>query len=249
MPKPSRDEEAGGQATVPPMLNARPDFKEQYMAGDQQRMAFVLSLRERGISDVELLRAMETIPRELFVPHHFADLTWRDIALPIACGQTMPQPFGVARTMAALELEPRHRVLEIGSGSGYATAILARLAREVVSFERFRSLARAAQSHLASLKSKNASVHWADGFDLPAEAGCFDRILVDAAIDHIPRSLSAALAPGGLIVYPRKSGTDGQGQAISEGLYSLRRTPVGQTDDFIFAGRYTAAIEGRSSSL
>lgn len=249
MPNPSHDEASAGQATVLPLLNAGLDAPQPPVAGDQQRMAFVLSLRERGISDVELLRAMETIPREIFVPHHFADLAWRDIALPIACGQTMLQPFAVARTMAALEIEPHHRILEIGAGSGYATAILARLAREVVSFERFRSLARTAQLRLESLGCHNANVRWADGFDLPAEAGSFDRILIDAAINLIPRALLAALAPGGLIIYPRKAGTEGQGQTFPDGLYSMRRTPAGQTVDFLFGGRYTASIPGRSSSL
>ena len=89
----------------------------------QTLMAFLLRMRARGISDVAVLRALETTPRELFVPHRYRDLALRDIALPIPCGQTMPEAWLVARMMEALDLEPRHRLLEIGAGSGYATAM------------------------------------------------------------------------------------------------------------------------------
>lgn len=221
--------------------------QQEQSHADQQRMAFVLSLRERGLADVALLRAMETIPREIFVPHHFADLAWRDIALPIACGQTMPRPFAVARTAGALELEPHHRVLEIGAGSGYATAILSRLAGEVRACERFRSLAHAAQSRLESLGIVNAGVRWADGFDIPSDTGMFDRILVDAAISEVPRALSALLAPGGLLLFAR--GFDASEPGRLPGLYTLRRTPSGFAEDFIFAARLAPAIPGRSVEL
>jgi protein-L-isoaspartate(D-aspartate) O-methyltransferase len=249
MQKPSADDEIPGQASLLPMLDgARRESAasgQEQSPADQQRMAFVLSLRENGIADVALLRALETIPREIFVPHHFADLAWRDIALPIACGQTMPKPFAVARMMAALELEPQHRVLEIGAGSGYATSIVARLAGEVVSFERFRSLARAAQSRIESLGLRNANVRWADGFDLPADMGQFDRIIIDTAINELPRALSAAFAPGGLAIFARRTDMGGAG----DGLYSLRRTPSGFVEDFLFAGRFPAALAGRSEQL
>ncbi len=231
------------QASLLPMLESsgrvRAVMQDQEQSrADQQRMAFVLSLREQGLADVALLRAMETIPREIFVPHHFADLAWRDIALPIACGQTMPQPFAVARMVAALELEPHHRVLEIGAGSGYATAILSRLAGEVRSCERFRSLAHAAQSRLEALAIHNANVRWADGFDIPSDSGVFDRIVVDTAITDVPRALSALLAPGGLMLFARATS-----------VHSLRRTPSGFAEDLVFAARYAPAIPGRSAEL
>ena len=210
----------------------------------QQRMAFVLSLRERGISDVAVLRALETIPREIFVPHHFADLAWRDIALPIACGQTMPQPFLVARMMMALELEPGMRVCEVGTGSGYAAAILSRLAGEVYSCERFRSLARAAQERFEAIGAGNVTARWADGLDLSGEAGVFDRVLVQASIGDVPRTLITALRPGGLVMFPR---LERGGQPA--GFYSLRRTGSGVIEDFLFAGRFAAAISGRSREL
>ena len=248
MSKPSGEPPQPGQASLLPIMDTAARAApagEGASAADQQRMAFVLALRGRGIADVGLLRALETIPREIFVPHHFADLAWRDMALPIGCGQTMPQPYTVARIVAALEVEPHHRVLEIGTGSGYATSILSRLSGSVVSYERFRSLARAAQSRLESLNLSNADVRWADGLDLPAEAGQFDRIVVDAAVDSLPRGLLAALAPGGLALFARKAGAQGE----AAGLYGLRRTPSGVGEDFLFAGRFTAAVAGRSEQL
>ena len=264
MPKPSGDGGASGQeppqtfsldkaepfqASLLPILDQAPPATAGAGSGaspaDQQRMAFVLALRGRGVGDVALLRALETIPREIFVPHHFADLAWRDMALPIACGQTMPQPYIVARMMAALDLEPHHRVLEVGAGSGYATSILSRLAGQVVSCERFRSLARSAQSRLESLNITNAEVRWADGLDLPADAGVFDRIIIDGAVEALPRALLASLAPGGLALFARKASADGQ----PEGLYALRRTPSGVSEDFLFSGRFTPIAAGRSAQL
>ena len=117
----------------------------------QAVMAFLLRLRARGIADVTVLRALETVPRERFVPHRYRDLALRDIALPIACGQTMPEAWLVARMMEGLDLAPNHRVLEVGAGSGYATAILARLAGEVVSCEIFEPLAVECAQRLARL--------------------------------------------------------------------------------------------------
>ena len=111
----------------------------------QARMAFLLALRARGLADVAVLRALEIAPREVFVPRRHADLALRDIALPISCGQTMPEPYLVGRMMEALDVRSDHCTLEIGAGSGYATAILAQLSGIVLSYERFRSLALEAQ--------------------------------------------------------------------------------------------------------
>ena len=158
------------------------DQTDKSRARAQARMAFLLGLRGRGISDIAVLRALEVAPRESFVPRQYADLAWRDIALPIACGQTMPEPWLVARMMESLGVSAAHRVLEIGSGSGYATAILAQLAGEVVSFERYRSLAVEARTRLEALGFSNASIHWDDGLAAAAEAGRFDRILVHGCL-------------------------------------------------------------------
>jgi protein-L-isoaspartate(D-aspartate) O-methyltransferase len=147
----------------------------------EARMAFLLRLRARGIADVDLLRALESAPREAFAPFRYRDLALRDVAIPLPCGQTMPEPWLVARMIEALDVAPGRQVLEIGSGTGYATAILAQLAGAVLSLERFRSLAIEAQGRLASLGFANVEVVWADGLTLPARTGPFDRILVHGA--------------------------------------------------------------------
>lgn len=179
------------------------DQTDRSRARLQARMAFLLGLRGRGISDVAVLRALEVAPRDNFVPRQYADLAWRDIALPIACGQTMPEPWLVARMMESLGVAATHRVLEIGTGSGYATAILAQLAGEVVSFERYRSLAVEARTRLEALGFANASIRWDDGLTAAAEAGRFDRILVHGCLDVIPPVITNALGENGVLVAVR----------------------------------------------
>ena len=151
--------------------------------GDAEAIiGLLLRLRARGIRDLRVLKALETAPRALFVPHVYGDLAYKEIALPIPCGQTMPDPFTVARMMEALGVEPHHRVLEIGAGSGYVTAILARLATKVQACERFKTLAQAAQVRLDALGLAHAKVEWADAFALPPLPGHYDRIVVHAAV-------------------------------------------------------------------
>ncbi len=159
----------------------------------QAKAAFLLVMRARGIQDVNVLRALETVPREIFVPHRYQDLARRHLALPLRCGQTLPEPFLAARMIEALELAAHHRVLEIGAGSGYATALIARIAREVVSIERFQSLAIEAAARLARLGFDRASVVWGDGLAVPPEAGPFDRIIVQGALLEAPANLVALL--------------------------------------------------------
>ncbi len=198
-----------------PFDAAGEDIAESGVA--QATMQFLLGLRGRGIRNVEVLRALETVPRELFVPHRLVDLAWRDIGLPIACGQSMPDPFLVARMCEALGVAARHRVLEIGSGSGYVTAILARMAQEVVSFERFQTLAVEAGERLARLKLANAHIIWGDGLAPPENIGLFDRILVHGLLDPLPKSLVALLSEGGIIVCA------GQGDQMAENGRPERR--------------------------
>ena len=166
---------------------------------DEARGALLLALRGAGIRDLEVLRAMETVPREEFLPHRLRDLGSRNIALPIACGQIMPPPVSLALMFEALAVRPEDRVLEIGTGTGYATAILARLGREVVSFERYRSLATEAEGRLRRL-GVEAHVVVGDGLEFPAQFGRFDKIIVHATLLSVPRSLEEALAEGGRIV-------------------------------------------------
>ncbi|MGB3489051.1 MAG: protein-L-isoaspartate(D-aspartate) O-methyltransferase [Xanthobacteraceae bacterium] len=167
-----------------------------------EKMLFQLSLRRRGISDQAVLRAMEEVPRDAFVDPADRDAAWRDTALGIACGQTISQPFVVAYMTEQLQLRPQHRVLEIGTGSGYQAAVLARLCKEVLSVERFRTLADSARQRLAKLNCDNVEVMLADGLALPADLGVFDRIIVTAALPDIPAALTDRLQSDGVMVAP-----------------------------------------------
>src|SRR4029078_8269337 len=121
-------------------------------AGDNvERMEFLLNLRRSGIMDANVLRAMDEVPRAFFVPPQYGSQAYADHALPIACGQTISQPYIVAFMSERLDVKPEHRVLEIGTGSGYQAAVLARLAREVVTVERYRTLADSARARLQTL--------------------------------------------------------------------------------------------------
>jgi protein-L-isoaspartate(D-aspartate) O-methyltransferase len=167
-----------------------------------EKMIFQFALRRRGISDQAVLRAMEEIPREVFVEVVDRADAYRDSALGIACGQTISQPFVVAYMTEQLQLESEHRVLEIGTGSGYQAAILSRLCRQVLTIERYRTLADRARDRLEKLGCDNVEVMLGDGFDIPANIGNFDRILVTAAMEQIPESLTGRLEPGGVMVAP-----------------------------------------------
>ena len=163
---------------------------------------FQLNLRRRGISDQTVLRAMEEIPREAFVEAADRADAYRDSALGIACGQTISQPFVVAYMTEQLKLQKQHRVLEIGTGSGYQAAILARLCRQVLTVERYRTLADRARARLEKLGCDNVEVMLGDGFDLPAGIGDFDRIIVTAAMEQIPEALTQRLEPAGILIAP-----------------------------------------------
>jgi protein-L-isoaspartate(D-aspartate) O-methyltransferase len=167
-----------------------------------EKMMFQLTLRRRGISDQAVLRAMEEIPREAFVePGDRAD-AYRDSALAIACGQTISQPFVVAYMTEQLQLQKRHRVLEIGTGSGYQAALLSRLGGQILTIERYRTLADSARARLEELGCDNVEVMLGDGFDIPAGIGGFDRIIVTAAMEQISEGLTQRLEPGGILIAP-----------------------------------------------
>ena len=159
----------------------------------EERVQFMLRLRARGIGDLRLLRALERAPRALFMPQRYGDIAARDIALPIGCGQTAPPPSIVAAMIEALDPGAGSRVLEIGTGTGYAAALLAQLAGEVVSLERCQTLALEASARLEAFGLANVRVVWADGLALDPEGGLYDRILVHALIEApAPRLTEAA---------------------------------------------------------
>ncbi len=183
-------------------------------AAAQAKMAFVLRLRERGVRDTSVLRALETVPRELFAPHRFADLALRDIALPIGWGQIMPEPMYIAQAAEALAVEARHRVLEIGSGSGYSTAILSRLASAVTTIEYFEPLAIECRRRLTHLGVANVEVRFGEALAIVADLGLFDRIIVHAMVEGLPSPLAGALTEGGAIVLGRAD-PDGHAGALA----------------------------------
>ncbi|MGH7880667.1 MAG: protein-L-isoaspartate O-methyltransferase family protein, partial [Candidatus Binataceae bacterium] len=134
-------------------------------------MQFLLTLRRRGIGDQTVLRALDEVPRGKFVEPEFVGRAYADQALPIDCGQTISQPYVVAYMTELLALRPHHRVLEVGTGSGYQAAVLSRLARDVVSIERYRTLAERARARIEALGYENVDIVVGDGFaGVPARA-------------------------------------------------------------------------------
>ncbi|WP_374449279.1 protein-L-isoaspartate(D-aspartate) O-methyltransferase [Stella sp.] len=161
-----------------------------------------MELRRQGIGDTRVLGAMERIPRESFVPEMFRDQAYEDTALPIGHGQTISQPTVVARMTEALAVGDRHRVLEIGTGSGYQAAVLARLCRRLYTIERHRPLLQTAEARFRELRLHNVTTRWGDGTKGWPESAPFDRIIVTAAGLDIPDTLPEQLAPGGVMVIP-----------------------------------------------
>src|SRR6186997_2608135 len=165
-------------------------------------MEFMLTLRRRGISDKAVLRAMDEVPREHFVEPRFAESAYADQAMPIDCGQTISQPYVVAYMTEQLDVRPNHRVLEIGTGSGYQAAMLSRLAREVVSLERYRTLATAARTRLKTLNYTNVEVLLGDGFAGEPMRAPYRLIILPAAPESIPPPRAVQLAGGAIMVLP-----------------------------------------------
>jgi protein-L-isoaspartate(D-aspartate) O-methyltransferase len=199
------------------------------------RAKLALALRQAGVTDARVLDAIERTPRDLFVPATFQRQAFEDSALPIECGQTISQPFVVGAMTAALETGARDKVLEIGTGSGYQTAILARLVRFVYTLERFRTLSRQAQERFTALGLSNVVARVADGQKGWPEQAPFDRILVTAAAEQEPEALLAQLKPGGVMIAPvGPSGVqklmryrkDGQGAISAETLMDVRFVPL-----------------------
>jgi protein-L-isoaspartate(D-aspartate) O-methyltransferase len=208
-----------------------------------RRAELLLALRQRGMRDLALLRAMETVPRGRFVPDDLAGQAYTDQALPIACGQTISQPSLVALMTEQLGVGDRDRVLEIGTGSGYQTAILARLARRVYSIDRYRTLVAAADERLAALGFSNVTTMVGDGSKgWPAQAP-FDRIMVTAAAPEIPEALVAQLREGGTMVVP--VGPAGGQQE----LMRVERTAGGHRAERVLAVRFVPLVAGRAESM
>jgi protein-L-isoaspartate(D-aspartate) O-methyltransferase len=202
---------------------------------ETQRARLILSLRSQGVSEPLVLNALEQTPRDLFTPKLFQERAWEDSALPIACGQTISQPFIVGLMTQALTIEPRARVLEIGTGSGYQTAVLSRLARLVYTIERYRTLMGEAEARFKQLQLGNIITRFGDGGEGWPEQAPFDRILVTAAAPAEPKTLLSQLKPSGILVAPVGRGPiqtlkrylgDGKGGFREEVLCDVRFVPL-----------------------
>ncbi len=213
-------------------------------APDVERMEFQLMLRRHGISDQAVLRAMDEVPREYFVAADFAERAYADQALPIACGQTISQPFVVAYMTEKLEVEPQHRVLEIGTGSGYQAAVLSRLARAVVSIERYRTLAEAARTRIETLGYTNVTIRVGDGMAGAPDLAPFDRIIVTAAAEAVPAALTEQRGAGGKMVRPIGTHDD------TQFLVKLSKRPGGELDrENLIAVRFVPLLPGQAREL
>ncbi len=166
------------------------------------RLRLLMQLRGAGITDTNVLAAIEQTPRDIFVEETFRSHAYEDTALPISCGQTISQPQVVAEMTQALEITANHRVLEIGTGSGYQAAILCRIARRVYTIERHAELLMQAEARFKKLKLTNLMSKCGDGSKGWKEGAPFDRIIVTAAAQDVPPALVEQLAPGGIMVIP-----------------------------------------------
>ncbi len=208
---------------------------------DEQRMRFVFALRQKGVMDARVLEAMEKVDRGAFVKGIFSDRAYEDMPLPIACGQTISQPSVVGLMTQALSLEPRHKVLEIGTGSGYQAAILSQLARRVYTVDRHKRLVTEAQDAFDALGLSNITALASDGTRGFPEQAPFDRIIVTAAAEDPPGPLLAELKPGGIMVVPV-----GQSDTV-QNLIKVTRTETGFDYEEMRQVRFVPLVEGLGS--
>ncbi|WP_294223256.1 protein-L-isoaspartate(D-aspartate) O-methyltransferase [uncultured Shimia sp.] len=204
----------------------------------QRKMQFLFALRSRGVTDQAVLTAMEEVDRGLFVRGLFAERAYEDTPLPIACGQTISQPSVVGLMTQALEVTPRDKVLEVGTGSGYQAAILSHLARRVYTVDRHKRLVQEARGVFDQLGIVNITSLISDGsFGLPDQAP-FDKIIVTAAAEDPPGPLLAQLKIGGIMVVPV-----GQSDAV-QSLIRVRKTENGLDYDELRSVRFVPLLEG-----
>lgn len=206
------------------------------MTAAARKIRLLMSLRRSGVTDASVLGAIERIPRELFVPATFQDRAWDDTPLPIGHGQTISQPLVVAMMTEALKLDDRRRVLEIGTGSGYQTAVLAQLARRVYSIETIKPLQESAARLLEQLRIHNVTMRHGDGSLGWPEVAPFDRIIVTAASGGAPpKALVDQLSEDGIMICPVRRASDDQmmvrvrrenGQIVVDDLWPVRFVPL-----------------------
>lgn len=213
------------------------------MIEDARKAQLVMALRNQGIRDIRVLEAIEKVPRALFVDEVFRERAWDDNALPIACGQTISQPFIVAYMTNQLKLSDRHKVLEIGTGSGYQAAVLSFLCRRVYTIERYRTLASSAGERFKSLNIANITQKVGDGTKGWPQQKPFDRIIVTAAAASAPQALKDQLADGGIMIIP--VGTDPQHQR----LIHVTRSGEQLEEKALLPVRFVPLVEGIAKEL
>ncbi|MEM8980169.1 MAG: protein-L-isoaspartate(D-aspartate) O-methyltransferase [Pseudomonadota bacterium] len=204
----------------------------------ERKMQFLFALRSRGITDKAVLEAMEKVDRAPFVRGVFSERAYEDTPLPIACGQTISQPSVVGLMTQALRVEPRHKVLEVGTGSGYQAAILSKLARRVYTVDRHKRLVREAKEIFETLDLPNITALVADGSFGLADQAPFDRIIVTAAAEDPPGPLLAQLKENGIMVVPV-----GQSDAI-QSLIRVEKTASGLEYTELRPVRFVPLVEG-----
>ena len=204
----------------------------------ERKMQFLFALRSKGVTDSRVLTAMETIDRGDFLRGLFSARAYEDMPLPISCGQTISQPSVVGLMTQALNVQPRDKVLEVGTGSGYQAAILSQLARRVYTVERHRRLVREAQKRFEKLGLTNVTTILGDGSHGLPEIAPFDRILVTAAAEDPPGPLLAQLREGGIMVLPV-----GQSDAVQT-LVKVTRTAEGFDYEELRSVRFVPLVEG-----
>jgi protein-L-isoaspartate(D-aspartate) O-methyltransferase len=213
------------------------------MTSQRTRARMVERLRELGIADEVVLAAMNSVPRHLFVEEALAHRAYENTPLPIGQGQTISQPYIVARMTELLRAgRTLKRVLEVGTGCGYQTAVLAQVAQEVYSVERIGSLLTKAKRMLRELKATNVRLKHADGSELLPEGLTFDGILVTAAATHVPPALVAQLEQGGRLVIPVLQPEPG---ASAQRLKLLEKTTAGLREAVLEEVRFVPLLTGK----
>ncbi|MGQ0484149.1 MAG: protein-L-isoaspartate(D-aspartate) O-methyltransferase [Hyphomicrobiales bacterium] len=210
---------------------------------DPRKIQLIMALRNQGVRDMRVLEAIEKVPRELFVNATFADQAYADQALPIACGQTISQPYIVGFMTDRLQVNERHKVLEIGTGSGYQTAILSHLCRRVYTIERYRTLAQEAEARFKRLKLSNITQLVADGTKGWPKQAPFERIIVTAAAKQVPQALFDQLAVGGIMIVPIEE------KPGKQDLYRITRTETGFDREHLLPVRFVPLVEGVAKEM
>lgn len=209
---------------------------------DPRMIQLVMSLRGGGVTDARVMGAIERTPRHLFVPDRFGDQAYDDRALPIDCGQTISQPLIVALMTQALQLDDRCKVLEIGTGSGYQAAVLARLARRVYTVERYRTLAKEAETRFEAMRLTNIVTRIGDGTLGWPEQAPFDRIILTAAAPERPDAILEQLKEGGVAVAPVDRGA-------KQVMVRYERKGDGIVETDLMDVRFVPLVKGEARAL